>query len=160
MEKNRIEWSRRGRGGVASSVPRRWFWDSAVSVWRRSSSRGLRQSGNRSRKRQFTSSGCAYVSIGKSFPRPVRPVGSSFDTSPHRLRSAAAAAMMLRAARAAGPLLRLSNTGAVGERIRGGVPSTPAVFTRGFLDFFKVGALAPGSSPVRVAFGISRNFRT
>ncbi|CAM0957512.1 unnamed protein product [Alopecurus aequalis] len=47
--------------------------------------------------------------------------------------------MMLRAARAAGPLLRLSSTGAVGEKIRGGIPSTPAVFTRGFLDFFKTG---------------------
>jgi hypothetical protein len=49
--------------------------------------------------------------------------------------------MMLRAARAAGPLLRVSGAGAVGERIRGGVPSTPAAFTRGFFDFFKVGAL-------------------
>jgi hypothetical protein len=58
--------------------------------------------------------------------------------------------MMLRAARAAGPLLRLSSGGAFGERVRGGafgervrggVPSSPAVFTRGFMDFFKVCAL-------------------
>jgi hypothetical protein len=49
--------------------------------------------------------------------------------------------MMMRAPRAAGPLLRLSSGGAFGERVRGGGPSSPAVFTRGFMDFFKVCAL-------------------
>uniref|UniRef100_A0ACD5TKL6 Uncharacterized protein n=1 Tax=Avena sativa TaxID=4498 RepID=A0ACD5TKL6_AVESA len=47
--------------------------------------------------------------------------------------------MMLRSRRAAGPLLQLSSAGSVGERIHSGVPSAPAVFTRGFLDFFKKG---------------------
>ncbi|EMS66443.1 hypothetical protein TRIUR3_22535 [Triticum urartu] len=45
--------------------------------------------------------------------------------------------MMLRARRAAGPLLRLADAGAAGERICGGAQPSRAVFTRGFLDFFK-----------------------
>ncbi|XBJ08349.1 hypothetical protein VPH35_013685 [Triticum aestivum] len=45
--------------------------------------------------------------------------------------------MMLRARRAAGPLLRLADADAVGERICGGAQPARAVFARGFLDFFK-----------------------
>lgn len=72
---------------------------------------------------------------------------------------------MLRAARAAGPHLRLSSAGAVGERIRGGVPSTPAVFTRGFFDFFKKGdkeaaenAEAKAKAKARLSEEMSRGY--
>lgn len=73
--------------------------------------------------------------------------------------------MMLRAARAAGPLLRVSGAGAVGERIRGGAPSTPAVFTRGFFDFFKKGdkeaaedAKAKAKAKARLSEEMSRGY--
>lgn len=59
--------------------------------------------------------------------------------------------MMLRARRAAGPLLRLADAGAVGERTCSCAQPARALFARGFLDFFKVGAsvcsLRPPATP-------------